>query len=70
MNKWKNLSSKQKVLICVLSGVLLLLLIVLIILLIFKLTSKPVEETKAPAPKEEVIPVIVDNFYYKEGSGS
>ena len=67
-NKWNSLNKKQKILILVLGGILLLLLLVLIILLIFKLTSKPVEEPKVEPPKEEVIPVVVDNFYYKEGS--
>lgn len=68
INKWKNLNKKQKIIICFLAGLLLLLLIVLIILLIFKLTSKPVEDPIIEPPKEEVIPVVVDNFYYKDGS--
>ena len=68
MNKWNSLNKKQKILIGVLGGVLLLLVIVLIILLIFKLTNKPVETPKVEPPKEEVVPVVVDNFYYKEGS--
>ena len=67
-NKWNSLNKKQRVLIGVLGGVLLLLLLVLIILLIFKLTSKPIEQPKVEAPKEDVAPVVVDNFYYKEGS--
>lgn len=68
MNKWNSLNKKQKILIGVLGGVLLLLVIVLIILLIFKLTNKPVETPKVEPPKEEVVPAVVDNFYYKEGS--
>lgn len=67
-NKWNSLNKKQRVLIGVLGGVLLLLLLVLIILLIFKLTSKSIEQPKVEAPKEDVAPVVVDNFYYKEGS--
>ena len=67
-DKWNSLNNKQKILIGVLGGILLLLIIVLIILLIFKLTSKPIEEPKVEPPKEEIAPVVVDNFYYKEGS--
>jgi len=65
---WANLSKKQRILIIVLGGLLLFLLIFLIILLVLKLTSKPEEKPLVDAPKEEVIPVVVDNFYYKEGS--
>lgn len=68
--KWKSLPKKKRTLIGIGAILLLLILIFLIIFLILKLTSGPTKETKEPTKEEEkeVIPVIVDNFYYKEGS--
>ena len=67
-NKWNSLNKKQKIFIGILAGILFFLILILIILLVFKLTNKPVEEPKVEIQKEEVVPVVVDNFYYKEGS--
>ena len=67
-NKWEALNKKQQRIILILGGVLLFLLLILIILLVFKLTSKPEPEKPVELPKEEVVPVVVDNFYYKEGN--
>lgn len=67
-DKWGSLNKKQKGLIIALGTLLFLLLLVLIILLIFKLTGNEEEPPKVEAPVEEVAPVVVDNFYYKEGS--
>lgn len=66
--KWSSLNKKQKILISTLSIILLFLLIVFIIVLVFKLTDKPEPQTQVDPPKEEFIPVVVDNYYYKEGS--
>lgn len=67
-DKWKSLTKKQKILIFVLGGILLVLLVVLIVLLVVKLNGNEEEKPLVDAPKEEVVPVIVDNFYYKEGN--
>lgn len=67
-DKWSSLNKKQRILISVLSVILLLLLIVLVILLVFKLTDKPEEKPVTPPKEEEFVPVVVDNYYYKEGS--
>ncbi len=67
-DKWFSLNKKQRILIMVLGGLLLLLLLVLIILLIFKLTGDTEDVPVVEKPVEEVVPVVVDNFYYKEGS--
>ena len=65
---WGKLSKKQRILVMVLGGFLLFLVLFLVIFLIIKLTSKPDDTPLVTPPEEEVIPVIVDNFYYKEGS--
>ena len=65
---WGKLSKKQRILLMILGGLLLFLALFLIIFLVIKLSSKPEEKTLVTTPEEEVIPVIVDNFYYKEGS--
>ena len=67
-DKWESLTKKQKSLILVLGGILLVLFIVLIVLLVVKLNGNEEDKPLVDAPKEEVIPVIVDNFYYKEGN--
>lgn len=68
--KWKALPKKKRTLIGIGAILLLLILIFLVIFVILKLTSGPTKETKKPTVEEEkeVIPVIVDNFYYKKGS--
>ena len=63
--KWNNLSSKQKTIFLV---IIAIIFVALISLLLF-LALKPKEETK---PKEEekvdeVVPIIIDNYYYKNG---
>ena len=67
--KWRSLSKKKKRLIIVGTIIGLFVLIALIIFLILVLTGKEDEKpvVKQEEVKEEVIPVIVDNFYYKEG---
>lgn len=65
---WDKLNKKQRVLIMVLGGFLLFLVLFLIIFFVIKLSSKPEDKPVVDVAKEEVIPVIVDNFYYKEGS--
>lgn len=67
-NKWNKLTKKQRILFMVLGFILLFLVILLIILLIFKLTSKPEEKPLDTPVVEEEVPVVVDNFYYKEGT--
>lgn len=66
--KWKSLPKKKKILFGVGAVVVLLLVIVLIIFLILKLTSGAKEDETITEKPAEVIPVVVDNFYYKEGT--
>lgn len=64
-NKWDSLDKKNKILLILL---MLLILILIIILTIF-FVSKNVEKTIDKVVEEpEIIPVVVDNFYYKDGS--
>lgn len=67
-NKWNKLNKKQRILAMVLGFVLLFVVLLLVILLIFKLTSKPEDKPLTPPPVEEEVPVVVDNFYYKDGT--
>lgn len=70
----KKLTEKQKTIILIIAGVSVLIILVVIMLLIFK---KPKEDDKpAPTPEvpantpaeEEKTPVIVDNYYYQDGT--
>ncbi len=66
--KWKGLPKKKKNLIIVGAILGLIILIALIVFLIMVLTGK--EEKPVVKPNEEVpevVPVVVDNFYYKNG---
>ena len=63
--KWNKLSTKQKTIFLV---ILAIILVGLIALLLF-LALKPKEE-EAPKGNEEiseVVPIIIDNYYYKDG---
>lgn len=67
--KWRGLSDKKKKLIIAGTIIGLIVFIALIIFLILILTGD--DKEKVPAKKEEVkeeiVPVVVDNFYYKDG---
>lgn len=63
--KWESLEKKQKIGVVIVALLLLVLLVLFIVFLVGKLTKK-----EEPAPTEEVkeeIPVVADNFYYKNG---
>lgn len=66
--KWKSLTKKKKKLFGVGAVVVLLLVIILIIFLILKLTGNVKEDGAEVEQPVDVIPVVVDNFYYKEGT--
>lgn len=66
--KWKSLTKKKKILFGVGAVVVLLLVIILIIFLILKLTDNVKEDGAEVEQPVDVIPVVVDNFYYKEGT--
>lgn len=65
--KWKGLSKKKKRLIIIGTIVGLIVLIALIIFLVMVLTSDKEDKVNEPEKVEEVVPVVVDNFYYKNG---
>ena len=62
--KWKSMSKKQKITTIVIAVLVFIVIILLIVLLLSKVMKK--EEVK-PEQTEETVPVIVDNFYYKDG---
>ena len=65
-DKWDGFDKKKKILSVIIMILVLTLIIIFLIFLILKLTEKP-EEVKKNEPTKEVVPVVVDNFYYSEG---
>ncbi len=62
----QKLTKKQKILLLSLGSLVIILLVILLVMALSK--SKPKEEGKVNAPAEESVPVIVDNYYYKDGT--
>lgn len=65
--KWKSFSKKKKRLIIIGTIVGLIVLIALIVFLVMVLTNNKENKVNTPEKVEEVVPVVVDNFYYKDG---
>jgi hypothetical protein len=63
--KWKSMSKKQKITTIVIAVLVFIVIILLIVLLLSKVMKK--DDVKQDQAAEEAVPVIVDNFYYKDG---
>jgi len=70
IDKWKHLPKDKKIIYGVIAGLVLLMLILLIVALVILLGGKKKEDGNENAPVETVVeaaPVIVSNYYYKDG---
>lgn len=65
-DKWSSLDKKKKIMIIVIGLLILILLVVFIIFVVVKSGNK--DEIEKPEEKiEEKAPVVVENYYYKDG---
>lgn len=66
--KLATISKKKKIIIFGVIALVFILLIVLLVTILVKVTAPEEENVETPIiPVEDVEPVIVDNFYYKDG---
>lgn len=65
-DKWTLLEKKQKIMAIIIIALVVVLIVIFTAFLIIKLTDK--EEVVDTPPVVEKAPVIVDNFYYKNGN--